>query len=219
MDLDFGYKVWYKKPSFYIKCFSLLISIVIIFYLFFVAISLSENLYKKSVSKFPLIIVCFCALSLVISTCCFVLMYFRLDGSRQLAHTISTFITSIIYFILAFAFIFACCTEGAYNSVKFYLTKYLNEHKQDHEVVDFLKNIGSSFAADGIFDNSLVIFCRIRTTDLAAPLITLTIFWLVLLILVYYSMLYAGEFSMLLETNRTYGNNIDIIQELNTNEI
>ena len=83
MDLDFGVTRWYLKPTFVLKVLYVILSVVIAIYLFYVCTLLSNQYFKTMVSRAPIVVACFLAISMICSLCSFIILIFRMVSETQ----------------------------------------------------------------------------------------------------------------------------------------
>ena len=205
MDLDFGIKKWYAKPTFILKIFFIVLTIIMSIYLFHTCSLLSNSYFKTIVSRGPILFACFLAIFILISLTSFIVLIFRLfaalENNIQTMSIIVLFVNigfSAFYFIFSLIFIFSFCTDSCCTTYTKRLTNYIDTHINDTYVFKFLQSIDSSYLSRGSEDTQLTIFISDRTVGLSVPLFGLSIIWTILLIVIYYSLLYNGQLSSIL---------------------
>ena len=205
MDLDFGVKKWYAKPTFLLKILFILLTIIISIYLFHVCSLLANPYFKTIISRGPILFGCFLAIFILISLTSFIVLIFRLfaalETNIQTISTIVLFINigfSAFYFIFSLIFVFTFCTNSCCTTYTKRLTNYIDTHINDSYVFKFLQSIDSSYLSRGSDDEQINAFVSYRTIGLSVPLFGLSIIWVILLIIIYYSLLYNGQLSRIL---------------------
>lgn len=198
MDLDFGVKTWYLRPTFLIRVIYIVISVGIIISLYRTCDLLSDEVFKESVAKTPLVIATFLAIAMITSLLSFILFVFKIVPEYQFVTLLVTLISSVIYIVLLLIFVFMCCSESKCLLAQEKVSEYLNMNEESKEIQEFVKK--NEIVLPATSSNEKIIeYCRERTTNLSKVIFGTSIFWLIITVLVYYSLLYTGQASKLVE--------------------
>ena len=200
MDLDFGVKTWYLRPTFLIRVLYIIVSVGITIHLFVACSLLSDDIFEKSVTKLSLVLASFLAISMIISLIFFILFIFKIVPEYQYISLLVTLISSVVYMILCIIFTFTCCSDSKCNTAQEKLSDFLNKNTQSNGVKEFISKNNITMPCTQK-DEAIIAFCKARTTGLSKGTLGSSIAWLIVAIIVYYSLLYTGQVSKLIAQN------------------